>query len=119
MQTILIFLLLIIAIAIIGLVLLQQGKGAEVGAAFGSGASNTVFGSTGSGSFLMKLTLVLAVLFFAICIILARLAVQQNDAAQMVQIPTQQTSSPAKVTLPPVNKPAANNSSVPNIPVSK
>lgn len=118
MQTILIFLLLIIAVAIIGLVLLQQGKGAEVGAAFGSGASNTVFGSAGSGSFLMKLTLILASLFFAICITLARIAVQQNESAQIVQIPTQQTA-PAKVTLPPVTKPVTNNSSVPNIPINK
>jgi preprotein translocase subunit SecG len=119
MQTILIFLLLVIAIVMIGLVLLQQGKGAEVGAAFGSGASNTVFGSAGSGSFLMKVTLVLAVLFFAICILLARMAVQQNEVAQIIQLPPQQTSVPVNVTLPQVNKPVTNNSSVPNIPANK
>ena len=46
----------LIAVAVIGLVLIQHGKGADIGAAFGSGASNTVFGSQGTGSFLFKLT---------------------------------------------------------------
>ena len=114
MQTILIFLLLVIAIAIIGLVLLQQGKGAEVGASFGSGASNTVFGSQGSGSFLMKLTLVLAVLFFAICIGLTRMAVMQTRAAETVQLPTN-TTAPTNIVLP-ANKPTNSTSTVPNIP---
>lgn len=49
---------------IIALVLLQQGKGAEMGAGFGSGAANTVFGSQGATPFLMKLTLILAAIFF-------------------------------------------------------
>ena len=53
----------LLAVGIISLVLIQHGKGADVGAAFGSGASNTVFGSRGSGSFLTRLTTVLALLF--------------------------------------------------------
>jgi preprotein translocase subunit SecG len=54
----------LIAIAIVGLVLMQHGKGADAGAAFGSGASATVFGSQGSGTFLSKLTGILATIFF-------------------------------------------------------
>jgi len=63
-QIILIFHVLF-ALALIGLVLLQKGKGASMGAAFGSGASQTVFGSRGSIGFLMKLTLLCGGLFFA------------------------------------------------------
>lgn len=63
-QLILIFHVMV-AIALVALVLIQQGKGASMGAAFGSGASSTVFGSRGSGGFLFKLTASLAILFFA------------------------------------------------------
>jgi len=55
---------LLTAICIIGLVLLQQGKGAEAGASFGAGASATVFGSTGSATFFSKVTAILAAIFF-------------------------------------------------------
>lgn len=54
----------LIAIGIIALILLQQGKGADAGASFGAGASQTVFGSSGSGNFLTKSTAILATLFF-------------------------------------------------------
>ena len=60
-----------IAIALVVLILLQQGKGAEAGAAFGGGASQTVFGSRGSGNFLAKFTGLLAVAFFATSLTLA------------------------------------------------
>jgi preprotein translocase subunit SecG len=56
---------LLIALAIIGLILLQQGKGAEMGASFGSGGSQTLFGSSGSGNVLTKATAWLVALFFA------------------------------------------------------
>ena len=52
------------ALGIIGLVLLQHGKGADVGAAFGSGASGSLFGATGSANFLSRMTAILAVIFF-------------------------------------------------------
>lgn len=64
----------IISIALIALVLIQQGKGAELGATFGSAASQTVFGSQGSGSFLLKLTGLLALLFFITSLSLGYLA---------------------------------------------
>ena len=64
----------IVAVALIGLVLLQQGKGAEAGASFGSGASQTVFGSSGSWNFFSKSTAVLATIFFVTSISLAVIA---------------------------------------------
>ena len=74
LETILLTLLSIDAIALTVLVLLQQGKGADVGAAFGSGSSNTVFGASGSAPFLTKLTTWLAIVFFAITFGIAYLA---------------------------------------------
>jgi preprotein translocase subunit SecG len=64
LEQLLLIIHVIAAISVIGLVLLQQGKGAEVGASFGSGASQTVFGSQGSASFLSRSTAVAATLFF-------------------------------------------------------
>ena len=64
----------IVAVALIGLILLQQGKGAEAGASFGAGASQTVFGSGGSWNFFSKSTALLAAVFFATSISLALVA---------------------------------------------
>ena len=63
MQTLIVVVHVITAIVIVGLVLLQQGKGADAGASFGAGASQTVFGSSGSGNFLVRATTVAAVSF--------------------------------------------------------
>lgn len=65
---------IIIALVIIGLILLQQGKGAEMGASFGAGASQTLFGATGSGNFFAKMTALAAFLFFATSFSLAVIA---------------------------------------------
>jgi len=64
MESIIILVHVIAAIAITGLVLIQQGKGADMGASFGSGASQTIFGSSGSGNALTKSTSIMAVVFF-------------------------------------------------------
>jgi preprotein translocase subunit SecG len=69
---------LIIALTIIGLIMLQQGKGADMGASFGSGGSQTLFGSDGSGNVLTKATAWLVVLFFASSFGLALLANQKS-----------------------------------------
>jgi preprotein translocase subunit SecG len=82
MYEILIVIYLIVAIALIGLVLIQQGKGSDMGASFGAGASATLFGSSGAGNFLTKTTTVLATLFFLISIFLGSLtanSVKQED----------------------------------------
>ncbi len=74
MGQILLVIHVVIAVAIVVLVLLQHGKGADAGAAFGSGASSTVFGSRGSASFLVKITALLATGFFLTSLTLAMLA---------------------------------------------
>jgi len=70
----------VIAIGIIALVLLQRGKGADAGAAFGAGASGTVFGARGSSSFFSRATAVLATAFFASSLALAYLSSQRSEA---------------------------------------
>lgn len=71
METLVLAIHVLLAAGIIALVLLQQGKGAEAGASFGAGASQTVFGSQGSGSFLGRMTAVLAVGLFVTSFVLA------------------------------------------------
>ena len=74
----------LIAAAIVGLVLLQRGKGADAGAGFGSGASGTVFGARGSASFLSRMTATLAALFFASSLTLAYLGGKKPEAPKSV-----------------------------------
>tara|TARA_B100000686_G_scaffold201212_1_gene208115 strand:- start:360 stop:740 length:381 start_codon:yes stop_codon:yes gene_type:complete len=71
MQTLIVVVHVVTAIAIVGLVLLQQGKGADAGASFGAGASQTVFGASGSGNFLVRATTAAAVIFFVTSLSLA------------------------------------------------
>ncbi len=78
MEQIILVVHLLGALAIIGLILLQQGKGADMGASFGAGASQTLFGSTGSGNVLTKATAWLSVLFFATSFGLALIAKQKS-----------------------------------------
>jgi preprotein translocase subunit SecG len=80
MQTTILIIHTLIAIAIIILVLLQRGKGAEAGAAFGAGASGTVFGSRGSTSFFSRATAILATAFFATSLSLAYISSQSGGA---------------------------------------
>lgn len=75
------------AIGIIGLIMIQQGKGADMGASFGSGASQTLFGSSGSGNALTKSTAILAAIFFATSFGLAVIAKNKFAAAGDVNIP--------------------------------
>jgi preprotein translocase subunit SecG len=74
----------LIAAAIVGLVLLQRGKGADAGAGFGAGASGTVFGARGSASFLSRMTATLAALFFATSLTLAYLGGKKPEAPKSV-----------------------------------
>ena len=81
MYTALVAIQLILAIGIIGLVLMQHGKGADAGAAFGSGASGTVFGSRGSANFLSRSTGILAALFFIVSLALAVIVARGGPAS--------------------------------------
>ena len=72
----------LIALSLIGLVLIQQGKGADMGASFGAGSSATVFGSNGSGNFLTKMTTWLAIAFFVISLVLGNLTANRTKAVE-------------------------------------
>ncbi len=78
MESILLVILLLIALALIGVILLQQGKGAGMGASFGAGASGTVFGAPGSANILTKITTGLAIVFFITALALAVLSSQKK-----------------------------------------
>tara|TARA_B100001105_G_scaffold46253_1_gene34228 strand:- start:86 stop:457 length:372 start_codon:yes stop_codon:yes gene_type:complete len=75
------------ALAVIGLVLIQHGKGADAGAGFGGGASSTVFGSGGAGNFLQRMTTGIAIAFFITSFGLAFYAKEKSQAASGVGIP--------------------------------
>ena len=95
LEAVLLVLLIVDALALTVLVLLQQGKGADVGAAFGSVTSNTMFGSAGGASFMTKVTTWLAVGFFAIAFGLAYTAKERAAAAGQIGIP--QATVPSEV----------------------
>lgn len=96
------------AIVLIALVLIQHGKGADIGAAFGSGASNTVFGSQGTGGFLFKMTGGLAMLFFVTSLTLSYMvATHYHQGGQ--QVMPQQTGAPADSIPVPVDADASNH----------
>jgi len=82
------------AVALVVLVLLQRGKGADAGAAFGGGASQTVFGSSGSGNFMTRMTSVLAATFFITSFSLAIYAKNRAEIAPEAGIPTVQETIP-------------------------
>ena len=87
MQTIIIIVHVMAAIAIVGLVLLQQGKGADAGASFGAGASQTVFGASGSCNFLVRATTIAAVVFFVTSLTLAIFAKNQAGTGTTTGLP--------------------------------
>jgi preprotein translocase subunit SecG len=95
MYQLLIIIHVLIAITLIGLVLIQHGKGADIGAGFGSGASNTVFGSQGTGRFLFKLTGGLALTFFATSVLLSSIVANQYRASNELTLPAQSQVEPS------------------------
>jgi preprotein translocase subunit SecG len=87
MRDILVAILILDSLALIGLILLQHGKGADAGAAFGSGGgggSESLFGSRGSATFLSRLTALFAVIFFAVTLALAVLSAKRVDTPRSV-----------------------------------
>jgi len=103
-----------IAVSLIGLILIQHGKGADAGAAFGSGASSTVFGSQGSASFLTRTTAVLAAGFFVTSLTLAYV-IRQGEVPTSV---LDTAPAPTVITLPaaPADVPVA--ADVPGVPAA-
>lgn len=116
MQQLILMFHVLIAVALVILILLQQGKGAEMGAAFGSGASQTLFGSRGSGSFLMKVTGALGFLFFLTSLTLGYLTAQQakiDPLQALSKMQIKNTAPPTMPTLPVQQNSIPANSSVP------
>ena len=112
MDTILVIIHLFLAIGLIGLILIQHGKGADAGAAFGSGASATVFGASGSANFLSRATGILALLFFVTSLALAWYSMNTGkDAGLMIG----ETAAPAAVQ-PEVPAVTTVTSDVPELP---
>ena len=95
MYEVLLVVYLLVAIALIALIMLQQGKGADMGASFGAGASNTVFGSGGSGNFLTRMTAIVAVSFFLLSLLLGSIVAGERAPADewidLTEEPTEQT----------------------------
>lgn len=75
----------LVALGLIGLIMLQHGKGADIGAAFGSGSSNTVFGARGSANFLSRTTAILAVVFFITSLTLAYFIGSGADTSSAIE----------------------------------
>jgi len=123
MQSVLVVVHLFLAIGLVGLILIQHGKGADMGAAFGAGASSTVFGSRGASNFLSRTTAILAALFFVTSLVLAYFAMQSSEPATLMEgapppaaVEAVAPEVPAVVDLPTVPEaPAPAGSDVPRV----
>jgi len=115
LTTVLVVLHVLVALSIIGLVLLQHGKGADMGSGFGGGASGSLFGATGSANFLSRTTAVLAALFFLLSLALAYTATRRPadegggviDVIRNQQQQQQQVPAPSQKPAADVPKPEA------------
>ena len=116
---VLVIVYLIVAVMLIGFVLIQQGKGAGMGASFGSGGSNTVFGSTGSGNFLTRTTAILATLFFVISLILGNQTADKEksvDEWENLEVPVVEQAVDSDV---PMTEQSLSVSSDADVPVTQ
>jgi len=114
MYEILLVVYLIISLALVGMILIQQGKGADMGSSFGAGASATVFGSSGAGNFMTKTTTILATVFFVLSIILGNLTagqIKKTDEWENLSAPVATEAAPTDSDVPVSNN---NSSDVPN-----
>ena len=111
-QTVLMVVQVLTAMTLIGFILIQQGKGADAGAAFGSGASATVFGARGSGNFLSRTTSVLATVFLINSLALAWIAKERmENASSVMETAIAETAAPAETA--PVQNAAADATTAP------
>jgi preprotein translocase subunit SecG len=120
LETVVVVIHLLGALGVIGLVLLQHGKGADAGASFGAGASGTVFGSQGSATFLSRVTAILAAAFFVTSMALGFFAKEKSLTANDVGLPVAaavevKQDKPATDDVPVLEapSPAANTADVP------
>jgi preprotein translocase subunit SecG len=121
-ETVLIGVHFLIAVALIGFILMQHGKGADMGAAFGSGASGSLFGAAGSANFLSRTTAILATVFFLSSLGLTYLATNHEAARDLMQqgvAPKVPATAPKAGDLPQQAAPAAPAAPAPADPNSK
>jgi preprotein translocase subunit SecG len=104
---------ILVGLSVIGLVLIQHGKGADMGAAFGSGASGSLFGATGSANFLSRMTAVLAAVFFLTSLGLTYVASTKPKAPESVM---DAVPSVPVAPMPPVDMPQPSDSKAKDIP---
>ena len=118
MQTVLVVVHLFLAIGLVALILIQHGKGADMGAAFGSGASASVFGSRGAANFLSRTTAILAAAFFVTSLALAYFAMRSTEPETLMdQVPATVTSESVLPDVPEAPAMPAIESEVPDVPV--
>lgn len=103
MSQVLIIIHLVVCVALIMIVLLQTGKGADMGAAFGGGSSQTLFGSTGASTFLTKLTTVAAIIFMVTSLALAYYSTRRTQGSIMIDSkpPIEEQAQPQTGAAPP------------------
>lgn len=122
LESVIIVVHLLVAAAVVGLVLLQQGKGADAGASFGAGASATVFGSQGSATFMSRFTGILAAVFFITSLGLAYFAKEKADMISRAGLPdpavleVQQKPAVEDVPVLEEQKATAPEADVPDVP---
>jgi len=117
LKTLFVVLQVISALAIIGLVLIQQGKGADMGASFGSGSSGSLFGASGSANFLSRTTAICAVIFFVSTLGITWLGTKKPVESGVLSNSTLPTVAPAQQSGQAVPAPAATPNSEPSKPV--
>lgn len=100
--TVILTLMIIVSVVLVTLIMVQQGKGADMGAAFGSGSANTFFGSGGASSTLTKITGWLTVAFFALSFAMAHVAQKQTDTLRKEGVPEALEKVEAAVTTPEI-----------------
>ena len=125
METIVTVTFLFVSLALIGLILIQHGKGADAGAAFGSGASSTVFGAQGAGNFLTRSTAILATAFFVLSLSLGWFAIHSETAPTLIidettiaTVEEKTNSDLPEIPVATVEAKEKNDAALPDIPVT-
>ena len=114
METVVWVIHVLAALGVVGLVLMQHGKGADMGAAFGSGASGSLFGSSGSANFLSRATAILAAVFFVTSLTLAYFSGTKSKSVGLME--SQKHALPSTQPVAPINKANGQDSKAKDIP---
>ncbi|HEY8118119.1 MAG TPA: preprotein translocase subunit SecG [Methylophilaceae bacterium] len=110
METLVTVVHVLAAMGVIGLVLLQHGKGADMGAAFGSGASGSLFGVSGSSNFMSRATAIFVAIFFATSMTLAYLSSHRAEQSSVISLQKKSVTTPTQNTSKPADKPVDSSS---------